>query len=97
MAREVVWTEPAWDDFEASAEYIARDSEFYAAALVQEAREAAMSLANFAEQGQTVPEFSDETLRRALLIGAYRLVYKLTDEHVFVVAFIHGARRLRRI
>lgn len=34
MAREVVWAAPAWDDLEAAAEYIARDSEFYAAAFV---------------------------------------------------------------
>lgn len=32
MAREVVWTEPAWDDLAAAADYIARDSENYAAA-----------------------------------------------------------------
>jgi plasmid stabilization system protein ParE len=96
MAREVIWTEPAWDDLEAAAEYIARDSEFYAATFVQEAREAAASLADFAERGQTVPEFADESIRE-LLVKPYRLVYKLTDEHVFIVAFIHGSRRLWRI
>ena len=96
MAREVVWTDPGWDDLEAAAEYIARDSEFYAAAFVQEAREAAGTLADFAERGQTVPEFDDESIRE-LLVKPYRLVYKLTDEHVFIVAFIHGSRRLWRI
>lgn len=58
MVREVVWTDPAWDDLEAAAEYIARDSVFYAAALVQETHEAASSLAEFAERGQIVPEFA---------------------------------------
>ena len=96
MAREVAWTDPASEDLEAAAEYIARDSEFYAAALVQEALEAAASLADFADRGQTVPEFSDESIRE-LLVKPYRLVYKLTDEHVFIVAFIHGAQRLWRI
>jgi plasmid stabilization system protein ParE len=96
MAREVIWAEPAWDDLEAAAEYIERDSEFYAAAFVQEACEAAASLAHFAERGQTVPEFADESIRE-LLVKPYRLVYKLTDEHVFIVAFIHGSRRLWRI
>ena len=96
MAREVIWTEPAWDDLEAAAEYIARDSEYYAAAFVQEVREAVASLAEFAERGQTVPEFADESIRE-LLVKPYRLVYKLSDEHVFVVAFIHGSRRLWRI
>ena len=96
MARDVVWTDPAWGDLEAAAEYIARDSEFYAAALVQEAHDAAAALVDFAERGQTVPEFADESIRE-LLVKPYRLVYKLTDEHVFIVAFIHGSQRLRRI
>ena len=96
MAREVVWTEPGWDDLEAAADYIARDSEFYAAAFVHEAREAASSLADFAERGQPVPEFADESIRE-LLVKPYRLVYKITDEHVFIVAFIHGSQRLWRV
>lgn len=44
MAREVVWTEPAWEDLEAAAQYIARDSESYAAVFVREVKEAAESL-----------------------------------------------------
>ena len=67
MAREVVWTEPGWEDLEAAAEYIARDSEFYAATLVREARDAAASLAGFADRGQIVPEFADESIREFLL------------------------------
>ena len=59
MAREVIWTDPAWDDLENAAHYIAQDSEFYAAAFVREIKEAAASLATFAERGQIVPEFGD--------------------------------------
>ena len=51
MAREVIWPDPAWDDLEAAAEYIARDSDLYAAALVQEVHEAAGPLCDFAERG----------------------------------------------
>jgi toxin ParE1/3/4 len=96
MAREVVWTDPAWADLESAAAYIARDSEFYAASFVQEALDAAGSLADFAERGQTVPEFGDESIRE-FLVKPYRLVYKLTEEHAFIVAFINGSRRLWRI
>ena len=35
-----MWTDPAWEDLEAAAEYIARDSEYYAAAFVQEIKDA---------------------------------------------------------
>jgi plasmid stabilization system protein ParE len=92
MAREVVWTEPAWEDLAAAADYIARDSENYAAAFVEEVKEAAASLAWFAERGQVVPEFADRTIRE-LLIKPYRLVYEVADDKVLILTLIHGARR----
>ena len=64
MAREIIWTDPAWDDVENAADYIAQDSKFYAAAFVPEIKEAAASLATFAERGQVVPEFGDESCPR---------------------------------
>jgi len=96
MARKVAWTVPAWEDLEVAADYIARDSEFYAASFVQEVRDAAESLSEFAERGQTVPEFADDSIRE-LLVKSYRIVYKITDEQVFILAFIHGSRRLWRL
>ena len=67
MAREVVWTDPAWEDLEAAAEYIARDSESYAAAFVQEIKDAAASLSEMAERGQIVPELRDASIRELLV------------------------------
>jgi toxin ParE1/3/4 len=96
MARELVWAEPAWDDLESAADYIARDSIAYAAAFVQEIKDAAASLTEFADRGQVVPEFSDETLRE-LLVEPYRLVYRITPERVSVLAIVHGARRIWRV
>ena len=37
MARKVVWTESAWNDLEGVANFISRDSPYYAGALVREA------------------------------------------------------------
>ena len=95
MAREVVWTDPAWDDLAAAAEYIARDSEAYAAAFVQEMKDAATSLSEMAERGQIVPEFGDASIRE-LLVRPYRLVYRLNAWQVTILAIIHGARRAWR-
>jgi plasmid stabilization system protein ParE len=58
MARSVSWTETAWADLEAIADYIAQDSRFYAAAFVREVREAARSLRTLSERGRVVPEMS---------------------------------------
>ncbi len=91
MAREVVWTEPAWQDMEGAAEFINRDSESYAAAFVQEIQEAVASLSQFAERGRAVPEFGDECIRE-LLVRPYRLVYEVSDEKVSDLALVHAAR-----
>ena len=96
MAREVIWTEPAAEDLEAAAEYIARDSGSYAAAFVREVREAAEFLSEFAERGQVVPEFGDDSIRE-LLLRPYRMVYRVRPDRVVIFALVHGARRARRI
>ena len=93
MARTVKWTETATNDLEEAADFIARDSRYYAAALVREARAAARSLRTFAERGRVVPEI-DAPDNRELFIRSYRLIYQVTTERVFIVALVHGARDL---
>jgi plasmid stabilization system protein ParE len=63
VARTVKWTETAAKDLEEVAEFIGRDSRFYAAALVREARAAARSLRTFAERGRVVPEIDTLDIR----------------------------------
>ncbi len=95
MAREVVWTDSAWNDLESAADYIARDSGAYASAFVQKVKAAAASLSEHAERGQVVPEFGDEA-GRELLVRPYRLVYRVTPARVSVLALIHVATPARR-
>ena len=52
MARKVNWAYEAATDLEALAEYIARDSAFYASAFVQEIRDASCSPNEFSERGR---------------------------------------------
>ena len=93
MAQTVVWTEIATEDLGAVAEFIARDSTFYAMALVREARASARSLRRFAERGRIVPECGRREIRE-IFVGAYRLIYQINGRSVVVIAFIHGARDL---
>jgi plasmid stabilization system protein ParE len=95
MAREVVWASSASDDLAAIVEFIRRDSEHYAASLTREIVRAAGSLGDMAERGQIVPEFQDEQIRE-LLIRQYRLIYRVRDQVVLVLAIVHGARRWKR-
>jgi toxin ParE1/3/4 len=92
MARTVIWTETALRDLDQAAEFIARDSKFYAAAFVREARQAARSLKRFAERGRIVPEVGQPEIRE-LFVRRYRLVYRIEPaDRIYIVRFIHGAR-----
>ncbi|MEK6375736.1 MAG: type II toxin-antitoxin system RelE/ParE family toxin [Acidobacteriota bacterium] len=93
MAYSVEWSESAISSVVEAAEYIAKDSPSYAAALVDKAEKAANSLFQFAERGRVVPEYGDESIRE-LFVGRYRLIYRVRGKRVVIAAFVHGARDL---
>lgn len=97
MAWRVNWTEPAWENVEAAARYIAYDSPRYAAALIRDARDAARSLTQFPHRGRVVPEEGDPAIRELFVFHQrYRMLYEIVEEagEVRILAFIHGARDL---
>ena len=93
MAHRVVWLRAAEQDLDAIADYIADDSPAYASAVVQKMLAAAANLAEFPLIGKAVPEWSDKTIRE-LLVYTYRLIYRIDNDSVLVLAVIHGARLL---
>jgi plasmid stabilization system protein ParE len=95
MARQVRWSHEAVTDLEAIAEYISKDSAYYAAAFVEEILSVANSLDLFSERGRIVPEVGDSAVRE-LFVKGYRLLYKFGNEFVLVLAVIHGRRDLGR-
>ena len=93
MARKVTWTESAWADLEEAADYIARDSPYYAAGFVHEVREAARVLISQSQIGRVVPELNNAGIRE-LIVRNYRLIYQIKENTVYIIGFIHGARDL---
>jgi toxin ParE1/3/4 len=93
MARKVKWARTAQEDLVHVAEYVSSDSERRAIRLIQASIYAARSLARFADRGRMVPEFSDPSIRE-LLKGRYRIIYKISEKTIVIVAFVHGARNL---
>ena len=96
MARKIIWSFEATADLEAIADYIARDSFFYAAAFVLEVREASRSLNEFSERGRIVPELSNPSVRE-LFIKDYRLIYRIEESRVDILGLIHGRRDLKTL
>lgn len=64
MAVKIVWTGSAWLDLENVADFIARDSPYYAAAVVRSVKEASRSLRRFAKRGRVVPEIDNPAIKR---------------------------------
>ncbi len=96
MARKVNWAYEATTDLEALAEYIARNSAFYASAFVQEIRDASRSLNEFSERGRIVPELGNPNIRE-LFVREYRLIYSIEESRVVILGLIHGKRDLKRL
>jgi plasmid stabilization system protein ParE len=40
-----------------------------------------------------VPQFGDQSIRE-LFLGSHRMIYQVTNERVFIVGLVHGARDL---
>lgn len=91
MDREIKWSAEALSDFDSIAEYISRDSMFYASAFVQEALEVSATLSTFYERGRIVPELKHPDIRE-LFVKEYRLIYHIRDARIDILALIHGAR-----
>lgn len=89
----VVWSPEALEDAEAIAAYIARDSVFYAGAVVEKFLSVAAGLCHFPESGRVVPELGQPDLRERF-VYSYRLIYRIEQERIVVVAVIHGRRIL---
>ncbi len=96
MAFVIDWSPEAVEDLEAIAEYIARDSRFYAQSVVRKLLEMADSLAIFPEMGRVVPELSDKNIRERF-VYSYRLIYEIRDSQIVIVAIVHGKRLLSNV
>lgn len=96
MDLEVRWSFEAIEDLDAIAEYIARDSEFYARAVVAEMLSVSRYIGEYPLIGRTVPEIANENIRERF-VYSYRLIYRIESEILLIVAVIHGKRLLENV
>ena len=90
---EVRWTNQASEDLESIAQFISKDSVYYARLFVVDVFRAVDQLTDFPKSGRIVPELRDPVIRE-LILGNYRLVYRLKETWVEVLTVYHGARLL---
>ncbi|HHH49059.1 MAG TPA: type II toxin-antitoxin system RelE/ParE family toxin [Gammaproteobacteria bacterium] len=96
MEYRVTWSPEAVEDLESIAEYIERDSSYYAQSVVSQVLETSRTIKEFPLIGRMVPEIGDENIRERF-IYSYRLVYKIHQQRILIVAVIHGKRLVENI
>ncbi len=88
---EVKWTEQAADDLQAIAEFIAHDSPEYACLFATDVMGVVDRIAVFPKIGRVVPEMANPDIREVIL-GNYRIVYRLQGYFVEILTVYHSAR-----
>jgi addiction module RelE/StbE family toxin len=91
MGYEVIWSPEAIEDVDSIGEFLARTSPNYASTVVSKLLEAARKLRSFPFAGRVVPEVGNEMIREKFILD-YRLIYRIQDDEVLVIAIIHGKR-----
>lgn len=89
---KVHWTDVAVEHLLAIHEYIAKDSPEYALRVVDRLTRRSQQIAEFPRSGRSVPELQLPDVRE-VIEGSYRIVYKILENQVDVIAVFHSSRR----
>ncbi|MEW5682176.1 MAG: type II toxin-antitoxin system RelE/ParE family toxin [Pseudomonadota bacterium] len=91
---EVIWTEPALQQLDAIAEYIALDNAAAARDLVQDVFNKIARLESFPASGRIPPELPDSVYRE-VVVPPCRIFYRQEAQQVFVLFVMREERQLR--
>jgi toxin ParE1/3/4 len=89
----VRWTKHAKRQLRHIHDYIAQDSKFYAARVIQALVEKTVSIDLAPRIGHKVPELNDDAVRE-LSQYSYRILYEITPDYIAILAVIHKRRDL---
>jgi len=91
---QVIWTEPALQDLNEIAEFIALDKISAANKLVQKVFTTTERLEKFPKSGRKPPEL-ENTRYLELIVNPCRIFYRLEKEKVYILYVMRSERMLR--
>ncbi|KAA1174459.1 type II toxin-antitoxin system RelE/ParE family toxin [Marinobacter salinexigens] len=91
---EVIWTEPALQELDAIAEYIALDNPSAASDLVQQVFDKTERLENFPQSGRIPPELPNSVYRE-VVVPPCRIFYREDERRVLILCVMREERQLR--
>ena len=93
---EIIWSNRSLIDLQEIGDYISKDSLHYARLTLERIIGATVVLETHPLIGRKVPEINDPSIRE-IIIGSYRLIYKVTNQiNVNILTVHHSARLLKK-
>lgn len=91
---EVIWTEPALQELDAVAEYIALDNPAAASYLVKKVFDKTERLENFPQSGRVPPELPN-SIYREVVVPPCRIFYREDESRMLILYVMREERQLR--
>jgi toxin ParE1/3/4 len=86
------WTKLSVEDLKNIAEYISRDSRWYAKIQIQKKKLRTHILKSQSKSGRVVPEIENQNIRE-LIEGNYRIIYKIVSKEQIDILTVHHSSR----
>jgi toxin ParE1/3/4 len=94
---KIIWTQRSLNDLKSIAEYIAKDSVKYASLTLQRILEVTKYLETNTRIGRMVPDVGKNIKIREIILGNYRIIYKITSpQSVHILTVHHSSRKLKQ-
>jgi toxin ParE1/3/4 len=92
---KIIWADPAIQDLDAIADYVALDKPAAACKLVQRVFASIKMLERFPRMGSSPPELRGLPYRQ-LIVPPCRIFYRIEKEAVYIVHILRGEQLVRR-
>lgn len=96
---QIFWTRTAVADLDEIIEYISLESIDIALKQYEKIKEAAAKLNSLPDRGRIIPELQKQNIYkfREIIIGPWRLMYKLEEKSIYVLAVIDGRPNIEEV
>ena len=89
----IIWTKEALHDIDSIADFISKDSEFYAKQFVQKLIDATLKLERYPGIGKPLRELPNSVYKE-ILFKKYRIIYRFNEAYIYIISVHHSARLL---
>lgn len=92
----IEWTDLAIQDLYLITQYIAKDSIKNSNSVYKNIFSAVEDLGKFPKKGRKIPEI-EEDYYREIFVTSYRIMYKIDENTIYIVAVFHMAQNFEKL